>query len=667
MKKLILLWILLFVIPLVNAESVTIGPIYMEDDTTTFLNIGNGINPEVRWTGISNIENPRSMHRYSHSRLISLYQPGEATVTIPGPYNPSSLGATSWFITVYARIYSIGEEGCITSHANISNGNEDVNIPDIEACGNYGFTETPIIFETNDPRFLKKNFTFTLESKDSNVIKVEIFADTWYSTTSNIHTPSRNPSVIINGIRNTYYGNLSTNSKSPFQPLNGIQQNTNNFLRFNVSGSGKVMYEIRYEIPEAPPVPEPPVNLPPVANAGIDQTVNDSDNNGFEIITLNASGSTDADGLIVSYEWREGSIVLGTNRVLNYNFPIGLHTVTLTVTDNNNAIDVDTLEINIIEQFTLPPRTIISVIGTGAWGYSGDEGLAINAELRGAFGMDFDSFDNLFFADRENGRVRKVDTSGIITTVASGFILPVGIAIDNSGNLFVSDREAANVIKIDINGIRTIYVTGLNLNRGLAIDIDSTGNLYIADSRNHQIKKVDTNRVVTVVAGTGSGGFSGDGGLATQAQLLYPREVEVDTHGNIYIADEDNNRVRKVDTNGIITTVAGSGSTGHLQGGYNGDGGLATQALLNGPSDVVADVNGNIYIADNLNHRVRKVDPSGIITTIVGTGIQGFSGDNGPAIQAQLRNPHNLAISPTGDLYISDMGNNVIRKVVNLV
>jgi len=196
---------------------------------------------------------------------------------------------------------------------------------------------------------------------------------------------------------------------------------------------------------------------------------------------------------------------------------------------------------------------------------------------------------------------------------------------------------------------------------GLAIDAE--GNLYIADVSNHRIRKVDKNGIITTVAGNGltyygSGGFSGDGGLATLAQLNSPQDVAIDSIGNIYIADNGNQRVRKVDTNGIITTVAGNGMKG-----YNGDGGIAINAKLNSPVSIALDAKGNLYIADYDNHRVRKVNSNGIITTVAGNGIAGYNGDGGIATAAQLSSPIAVTVDNSGNLIISDYANNRIRKV----
>ncbi|AEH11730.1 NHL repeat containing protein [Candidatus Protofrankia datiscae] len=192
------------------------------------------------------------------------------------------------------------------------------------------------------------------------------------------------------------------------------------------------------------------------------------------------------------------------------------------------------------------------------------------------------------------------------------------------------------------------------------VTIDRAGALYITDWTSHQIRKIQPDGTVVTVAGTGSGnaGFGGDGGPATQAELNSPATTAVDSDGNVYISDSHNHRIRKIDPLGIITTIAGTGTAG-----FSGDGGPATAAQLNEPYGLAVATDDSIYISDYENQRIRKIDPLGIITTIAGTGTAGFSGDGGPALQAQIKNPNNLAVAADGTLYISELGNARIRKV----
>ena len=192
-----------------------------------------------------------------------------------------------------------------------------------------------------------------------------------------------------------------------------------------------------------------------------------------------------------------------------------------------------------------------------------------------------------------------------------------------------------------------IPAASASINDPYGVAVDSLGNLYIADSGNERIRKVDLSGIITTLAGTGERGRSGDGGPATEAQLVHPTDVATDAAGNVYIPD--GSRVRKVDPSGIITTLAGT-----VERGFSGDGGPANQAQLSRATDVALDSAGNIFIADSHNHRVRKVDPAGIIATVAGTGERGFSGDGGPATEAQLSYPGALAVDSSGNVLVED-------------
>jgi hypothetical protein len=275
---------------------------------------------------------------------------------------------------------------------------------------------------------------------------------------------------------------------------------------------------------------------------------------------------------------------------------------------------------------------ISTVAGNGIGGDSGDGGAATAAQLWDPRGVAVDAAGKLYIADSGRHRIRKVTPDGIITTVA-------GNGIEG----YSGDGGAA---------------TAASLRWPYGVAVDATGNLYIADADNHRIRKVTQDGIITTVAGNGIGGYSGDGGAATAASLYYPRDVAVDAAGNLYIADSDNHRIRKVTSAGIITTVAGKGT-----GGYSGDGGAATSASLLWPHGVAVDATGNLYIADKNNNRIRKVTPSGIISTVAGNGAYGYSGDGGPATAASLQWPHGVAVDAAGNLYIADTSNHRIRKV----
>lgn len=333
-------------------------------------------------------------------------------------------------------------------------------------------------------------------------------------------------------------------------------------------------------------------------------------------------------------------------------------------------------------------QLITTVAGTGTEGFRGDGGPATSAELTWPSSVAVDGAGNVFLADYKNNRVRKVDTRGIITTVAgtgaAGFggddgpatnaqlNRPIGVTVDGIGNLFIADSDNHRIRKVNTSGIITTIAglggagfsgdggpaTSARLNSPFGAAVDGEDNLWIVDYSNHRIRKVDTNGIITTVAGTGSFGFNGDGIPATNAQLWAPFGVAVDRAGNLFIADRNNHRIRKVDTKGIIATVAGTGIRG-----FGGDDGPATSARLFEPFGVAVDEAGNLFIADLRNQRIREVDTNGIITTLAGNGVAGFSGDDGPATNAQLNRPVSLVVDGAGSLFIADQFNHRIREV----
>ena len=257
-----------------------------------------------------------------------------------------------------------------------------------------------------------------------------------------------------------------------------------------------------------------------------------------------------------------------------------------------------------------PAGVITTVAGTGARGLSGDGGAAVEARLGGPQGVAVDGAGNLYIA--HSGRIRKVTAAGVIFKVVGG-----GLG---------GDGGPGTAAQLDIPA---------------DVALDGAGNLYIAEEYGHRIRKVDAaTGVITTVAGTGARGFSGDGGAAVEARLYQPTGVAVDGAGNLYIADTGNSRIRKVDAAGVITTVAGGGS--------GGDGGAAVAAQLRYPRGVALDGSGNLYIADVGNNRIRKVDPAGVITTVAGDGTRGYSGDGGAATGGATEQPRRRSAGRSG-------------------
>jgi hypothetical protein len=382
---------------------------------------------------------------------------------------------------------------------------------------------------------------------------------------------------------------------------------------------------------------------------------------------------------------------------------------------------------------------IITTVAGGNPGSSGDGGPAINAGLS-ALGVAVDGAGNLFILDKYNYRIREVSSDGIITTVAGNGSFPCsysgdggpatsaqlcasGVAVDSAGSLFISAEN--RIRKVSSSGIITTVAgngsTNYSGDGGPAINaqlgnafvnftfgvaVDGAGNLFIADTSNNRIRKVSSSGIITTVAGNGSQGFSGDGGPAIDAQLAGPNSVAVDGAGNLFITDFYDNRIRKVSSSGIITTVAADDAgpadiqlagphgiavdsagnvfiaepynnrirkassdgtvttvAGNGTYGFSGDGGPAINAQLQGPNGVTVDSAGNLFIVDGYSARIRKVSSSGIITTVAGNGFNGYSGDGAPATSAHLWVPQGVAVDSAGDLFIADGYNNRIREV----
>jgi hypothetical protein len=371
----------------------------------------------------------------------------------------------------------------------------------------------------------------------------------------------------------------------------------------------------------------------------------------------------------------------------------GRRWVPLQVVTSTGNINFGLTGIGIGPLAALTPGVITTVAGNGTGGYAGDGGAATNAEIFHAYRHIFDSAGNMYIADSSNHRVRKVAAgTGIITTVAgtgtagysgdAGLAVnaklynPQGVTIDSAGNLYIADYSNSRVRKVAATTgiITTVAGNGTYAYAGdggpatsaemLSPDdvaLDSGGNLYIADYNNFRIRKVSAGTgIITTIAGNGTQGFSGDGGAAGSAVISSPVALGIDSADNLYFADQQNERIRKVAAaTGIITTVAGNGTAG-----YSGDGGAATSAKLSNPGGIAIDPAGNLYIGDEVNNRIRKVDAgTGVITTLAGTGTAAFSGDGGAANGAKLWNPLGVVLDGAGNLFISDLSNNRIRKV----
>ena len=409
-------------------------------------------------------------------------------------------------------------------------------------------------------------------------------------------------------------------------------------------------------------------------------------------LTYTAAASTTGGGPWLSVSPASGNVNATLTISVN---PAGLaagsYNGTITVTPSGAGNTPLTIPVKLTVNAAASQGIISTVAGNGFVPFSAEGGAATGAALA-VSAVAVDGSGNLYIADTVSNKILKVSASGIITTFAgngsityagdngpatkASFFTPLGVAADSNGNVYIADSGNNRVRKVDAGGtITTVAGTGApglsgdggpaasaNIWSPSAVAVDTSGNLYIAEAGNNRVRKVDTNGIIhTFAGGAVLVGFSGDGSAAVGAGLFLPGGLAVDKSGNVYISDIGNNRIRKVDTAGVIHTVAGNGTKG-----FSGDGGPATSAMLNmsgAHAGLGVDGAGNLYIPDIANHRVRKVDTTGVIATVAGNGIAGFSGDNGPATSAGLNNPNDVAVDNSGNFYISDSTNNRVRKV----
>ncbi len=346
---------------------------------------------------------------------------------------------------------------------------------------------------------------------------------------------------------------------------------------------------------------------------------------------------------------------------------------------------------NVVRRVAASTGTIATIAGNGAGGFSGDGGPATQARLNGPFGVAVDSSGNVYVTDRTNDRVRKVSTGGTITTVAgsgstaplgdggaatlAGIDAPEGVVVDASGGLVFADRAHQRIRRVTAGGvISTLAGTGVfgyggdgmpatqaSLSDPFGVAVDAAGNVLFAEYFGSRVRRVRaSNGVIETVAGNGNYTRVGDGGPATAATLTYPYGAWVEPGGGIVIADTYAHRIRRVDpVTGTISTIAGTGTAG-----YAGDGGPATQAYLWAPYDVAVAPNGDVYVADGSNRRIRKIErATGTIRLYAGSGGSGSGGDGGPAAAATFVQPFALALDPSGNLYVADAGANRVRRI----
>ncbi|HEX6352924.1 protein kinase domain-containing protein [Actinophytocola sp.] len=334
-----------------------------------------------------------------------------------------------------------------------------------------------------------------------------------------------------------------------------------------------------------------------------------------------------------------------------------------------------------------PDGLATTIAGTGVAGFSGDGGPGARAQLAEPGAVTVGADGVVYVGDALNRRVRRISGTGVITTVVgkgpaypgdglsaieASLLDPRMVRRGPDGALYVADAGNNRIRRIAQDGVITTVAgngfQGYSGDGGKAVDarldyptgiaFGADGTLYIADSDNNRIRAVDGDGRIRTVAGVGRSGSAGDGGPAEQAELADPVSIDIAADGTIYLAEEDGNRIRRVGVDGIITTVAGNGETG-----YSGDDGPATAARLNEPSGVHVGPDGALYISDRLNSRLRRVDPAGTITTVAGNGTEGDAGDGGPAVDAELTGPYAAVVGADGNLYIADDNSHRVRRV----
>jgi len=359
----------------------------------------------------------------------------------------------------------------------------------------------------------------------------------------------------------------------------------------------------------------------------------------------------------------------GIGTAASFNGPSGV-----TVDEAGNVYVADGFN-NRIRKIS-PAGVVTTIAGSGTYGFA--DGTGNSASFDVAVGLVVDGAGNVYVADRFNNRIRKISSAGVVTTLAgsgtrafangtgteASFAKPSGVVVDVSGSIYVADAEDSRIRKISAAGVVTTLAgsgshgfadgtgTAASFNYPMGVAVDGAGNVYVADQFNERIRKINSTGVVTTFAGSGTYGFAD--GTGTAASFNGPSGVAVDCTGNVYVADRSNHRIRKISPTGVVTTLAGSGIYGFADG-------TGTAASFNTPSGVAVDRAGNVYVADAYNNRIRKISPAGVVTTLAGSGTAGYS--NGTGTAASFYNPCGLAVDEADNIYVADFWNHRIRKI----
>lgn len=383
------------------------------------------------------------------------------------------------------------------------------------------------------------------------------------------------------------------------------------------------------------PTPNPQKTVPTITSLSTTQGAYNTS------VTITGTGfsSTVSDDQVF-FNGNAANIAAATATQLTVNVPLSAGTGKVTVSVNNSVAATGPV-------FTYQPILFSNILAGSDDGAQGStDGTGTSASFKYPNGLAVDMSGNVYVADYGNNRIRKISPTGLATTLTAASN-PADIVIDGTGNLFFTDFNGGAVDKLTPGGVLTTFATGFNQPYGIAIG--AAGNLYVADQLNSEIKKITPTGIVTVVAGTALSSFPAApvNGPAASATFHFPAGVAIDASGNLYVADTNDNMIRKITPGGVVSTLAGSGSAGSADG-------TGVAASFSGPTGITVDIGGNVYVADKNNHIIRKITPAGVVTTIAGKkGVYGDP-DDGPALSITFDFPVAVTLDATGNIYASD-------------